>query len=485
MSTIITRAGKGTPLTHAEVDANFTNLNTDKAETAGPTFTGAVKVAVGTAAAPSLAISGDPNTGLYSPGADQVALATAGTGRLFVAANGNVGIGAAPGSYKLDVQGGGQRILNQGTTSFLEIGNGTVTSQTAFIDFTTDTTYTDYGLRLIRDGTGGANGVSQLAQRGTGELSLRCLEAAPITFYTTNTERFRIDTSGRVGIGTTSPGSTLTVNGTARVQNAASFAGINIQNNNDSSVVTTTSFLDASNNLGTIDGHIFFEHLTTGGSNAVISTTPTGDRAADRRVNRLIISAAGTTTLNSATSTAPFIAQIAGAEAVRIDSSGRLLVGTSSAIASFYGTTPTRLYISTTAGCQLVETVGVAHTFGSRIDLYKTRGATSGSAGIVQAGDEFGSFSFGGSDGVGPIPGAAISAIVDGTPGTNDMPGRLVFSTTADGAASPTERMRIKSNGIINFSNAPTHADNTAATAAGLAVGDVYKTVLGVLMIRF
>ena len=32
MATITTRAGKGSPLTHAEVDANFTNLNTDKLE---------------------------------------------------------------------------------------------------------------------------------------------------------------------------------------------------------------------------------------------------------------------------------------------------------------------------------------------------------------------------------------------------------------------------------------------------------------------
>jgi hypothetical protein len=31
MSTIVTRAGKGSPLTHVEVDANFTNLNNDKA----------------------------------------------------------------------------------------------------------------------------------------------------------------------------------------------------------------------------------------------------------------------------------------------------------------------------------------------------------------------------------------------------------------------------------------------------------------------
>lgn len=45
MSTIVTRAGKGTPLTNNEVDANFTNLNTDKLETSAigtlvPSMTG-------------------------------------------------------------------------------------------------------------------------------------------------------------------------------------------------------------------------------------------------------------------------------------------------------------------------------------------------------------------------------------------------------------------------------------------------------------
>lgn len=49
MATIVTRAGKGSPLTHNEVDANFVNLNTDKAELASPTFTG-------TPAAPTAAV---------------------------------------------------------------------------------------------------------------------------------------------------------------------------------------------------------------------------------------------------------------------------------------------------------------------------------------------------------------------------------------------------------------------------------------------
>jgi len=42
MATITTRAGKGSPLTNNEVDANFTNLNTDKAELSGATFTGEI-----------------------------------------------------------------------------------------------------------------------------------------------------------------------------------------------------------------------------------------------------------------------------------------------------------------------------------------------------------------------------------------------------------------------------------------------------------
>lgn len=49
MSTITTRAGKGSPLTNAELDANFTNLNNDKLEYTGGA-TGAIKVALGTTA---------------------------------------------------------------------------------------------------------------------------------------------------------------------------------------------------------------------------------------------------------------------------------------------------------------------------------------------------------------------------------------------------------------------------------------------------
>lgn len=73
---------------------------------------------------------------------------------------------------------------------------------------------------------------------------------------------------------------------------------------------------------------------------------------------------------------------------------------------------------------------------------------------IVQSGDELYRIFAAGYDGAGYISAASITALVDGTPGTNDMPGRLVFSTTADGASSPTERMRIRSDGGIGIGGA-------------------------------
>lgn len=49
------------------------------------------------------------------------------------------------------------------------------------------------------------------------------------------------------------------------------------------------------------------------------------------------------------------------------------------------------------------------------------------------------------------LSGAQIQAFVDATPGASDMPGRLVFSTTADGASSPTERLRITNSGVMLY----------------------------------
>jgi hypothetical protein len=81
----------------------------------------------------------------------------------------------------------------------------------------------------------------------------------------------------------------------------------------------------------------------------------------------------------------------------------------------------------------------------------------------VQSGDALGGIVFHGADGTNPEIAALIQAEVDGTPGADDMPGRLVFSTTADGASSPTEQMRITSTGDLRFNS----GYGSAATAYG------------------
>lgn len=94
----------------------------------------------------------------------------------------------------------------------------------------------------------------------------------------------------------------------------------------------------------------------------------------------------------------------------------------------------------------------------------KSRGATVGDFTPVVSGDSIGLISFYGADGTSGIQAASITAAVDGTPGTNSMPGRLVFSTTAAGASSPTERMRITSAGTIGFNTNPTAGYNIHTT---------------------
>jgi hypothetical protein len=80
----------------------------------------------------------------------------------------------------------------------------------------------------------------------------------------------------------------------------------------------------------------------------------------------------------------------------------------------------------------------------------KTRGDDFGAVTIVQDGDSLGGIGFAAADGTDVAHQAAnISAEVDGTPGANDVPGRLIFKTTPDGSTTLNERMRINEGGDL------------------------------------
>ena len=270
---------------------------------------GTLTIEAGSASTPGLYFAGDANTGIYSPGADQLAVSTGGTGRLFVDASGNVGIGTSSPGVKLAVFAGNNANVSQ-------------------FDSTA------------------ANG-------------------GYVVFSTSNTAR------GYIGAG----------------------------------------------------GNTF-------------ASAAIGDFGI-RSDSNLLFASGGST------------------ESLRIDSSGRLLVGTSSA-----RSIGTQVWSTQIEGVSPVNTptIGLGITR-NQLDIYgpylcfgKTRGTSNGATTIVANGDELGGIVFSGADGSTlNSTGATIIAAVDGTPGVGDMPGRLVFSTTADGSAGPTERMRIDSFGNVGI----------------------------------
>ena len=84
-----------------------------------------------------------------------------------------------------------------GSATGLEIGDQASGNREATIDLHGDDTYTDYGLRLRRANTG-ANALSQLTHRGTGDLEVRSEDAAALKLYTNNTLRMTIASGGAV-----------------------------------------------------------------------------------------------------------------------------------------------------------------------------------------------------------------------------------------------------------------------------------------------
>lgn len=106
------------------------------------------------------------------------------------------------------------------------------------------------------------------------------------------------------------------------------------------------------------------------------------------------------------------------------------------------------LAITRTSTGTTMDQRGIADaTGGVGLQFKKARGTGIGAETIVQSGDVIGNVISSGWDGVGYITGARIISRVDGTPGLNDMPGRIQFATTPDGSATLVERWRINNAG--------------------------------------
>jgi hypothetical protein len=412
--------------------------------TSTATFDSIAQHPVGSAGAPTITFTGDTNTGIYSPGADQVAVATNGTGRLFIDSSGNVSVGDVSPNFPFCVVG----------TTTAGIG----------IRSTTDATR---GFELFNNSASDTAYVSNFYN-------------GPIVFQTNNTERMRLTSTG-LGIGTSAPADILHIGGSSNQQIRVNGSGAPIY------IGSANSILNLAVNRRTSDGAIpdatksaAYINLDGSGSSSEISfltasainTQPTVKAVIDgsgrvgigttsagsynSAADNLVVADSGSGGITIATGTSNYgsiyfadgtsgadqyrgvleynhsnnaMAFFTdGSERFRCDSSGRLLVGTSSAPTSGQG--------------QYSKLVVQGNSSGSGAGYFAIQ-RTSASTLID---DVEGVLSFNDNSG---NTFAQIICATDATPGTGDYPGRLVFSTTADGASSPTERARITNAGYF------------------------------------
>ena len=339
-------------------------------------------LALGSQGTPSLKFTGDTNTGIYSPGADQVAISTGGSGRLFIDSAGNVGVGGTPNAQLNLIAGVPTlRWTDSDTSGYSQI-------------LQSDTS-------LYIDTDRGAAGTGSLIFRTNG----------------TN-ERLRITSDGKVGLGTSAPSQLLEVHGTA----AAGGIGINITNEGDGGAGTVPyAFINARLNPVRNGGEIRFGKEGTYGDAASSDSYMAFYTAVDD-VNT---------------------------ERLRIDSNGKLLVGTTSA--------------AQTSSNSLIQ--AVSSTGGYYIAARNDTSVTTDNA--------IGGLRFYGNDSDGNYDECArIECLADGTHGDDSKPSRLVFSTTSSGLSSPTERMRITRDSYVRLSSSTGGLQFNGDTAAENALDD-------------
>lgn len=240
------------------LDDRYINTN-------GDTLTGALLLDnAATVATPDLAFDGDLNTGIYSPGADSLAITTAGTQRVTVVSSGNVGIGTNSPGYNLQVSSNSTSSISIASSgnntggrvsrlvySFSD-GDGASINATrvansavsdVYLSFRTGgITNADEKVRITSSGNVGIGdsspdrklqvinstdalmrlGRSDASSHGSTDVEIKfsknyysnaVFEAASHRFEIQGTEKMRIDSSGNVGIGTSSPSEELEVVG--------------------------------------------------------------------------------------------------------------------------------------------------------------------------------------------------------------------------------------------------------------------------------
>lgn len=250
---------------------------------------------------------------------------------------------------------------------------------------------------------------------------------------TTLTERMRITNAGRVGIGTTAPTALLHVEQDAALnprfaQNTDDTAGLTLQIAKRRGTAASPTIVSSGDTLGNI---VYYGH---DGSSlrgaAAVTAVVDGTPGASDMPGALLF---WTTPDGSATLT----------ERMRITSAGNVGIGTSSPAGT--------IHVSST-GTGFFDRYSATSSSSMALRLRKSASGTVGTNALTDSGNNLGAIVFSGNDGSGFVDVASILATIDASAGSGDMPSALSFFTTADGAATSTERMKINNAGLITGS---------------------------------
>ena len=329
----------------------------------------------------------------------------------------------------------------------------------------------------------------KIIHTGDTNTAIRFPAADTFTVETAGVERVRVTSDGKMGLGTISPGGKVHIQQSAVTSAPSRNVALYLENNANCEILMVgNSVNDCQLRFGTssssfkgaleyqLDVNALLAYVNGSEKMRIDSAGDVGIQIADPgekldvngkirshhasdsrfllRVNDVNKGGFSATTdagvvIYGASSTNPIRFQVSGGEKARIDTSGRLLVGTTSARTNVVGQTP-HVLLEKVNGSILSLINNQASANDAQLLLGKTRGSSIGSNTVVQNGDAIGLIAFCGNDGSIFREGATIRGFIDGAPGSGDMPSRLVFSTTADGASSPTERMRISNGGQMS-----------------------------------
>ena len=494
-----TSAGYGIISSSATAAASFTQGNLygigvfDATKGAGSTITNQFGIRIFDQT------QGNTNYGLFadvSSGTNKFNIYASGTAANYFA--GNVGIGVTP-TYVLDVQ-------TSSTSSVARVQNTTASSaaisvlhnssSAGFNSAVYGSTYASGTVFSV-----GASGAA-LYTTNAGPFAIGTYGVAqPLTFSTNSSERMRIDSSGNVGIGTSSPFAKLSV------QNPnTGDTGISLQRTGSARFDIVTGIAAVTGDALQINDSAANNYLTLRSGNVGIGTSAPNKTSISRALTvngssnaglelaasdvcyGLVFANSSRFTLDTNNSGANIINfYTSGAERMRIDSAGNVGIGRVPTASDTWagGSAIPILDIAKSAGFPVILSKGYSTTAnqGGILVLAHSKSATVGTQTATANGDTFGSISF---EGVNSSSAAAsggyIQAIQDSTAGATYIPSALTFYTGTN-ALAPAERLRIDSAGNMGLGVTPSawsvKALQVSSTSLSSDSNDAYLTANG------